>query len=284
LLGNRQKIHEILEENYIELETCQIIDVAEQPNEKIEKFAQILYRKRQRKGMTLYDARKMILDRNYYGAMMVHTGEADALISGLTKEYARTIRPALQVIGVEQGVNRVAGMYIITNGRGESYFFADTTVNVNPTAEELVDIIGLAARKVRFFGVEPRMAVVSYSNFGSAYGEQPEKAALAVQKAKRKYPSLVIDGEVQANVALDTQLMQENYPFSELATEGANTLIFTELNSGNISYKLLQQIGGNEAIGPILIGMKKPVHVLQLGSSIREIVNMVAIAVVEAQG
>ena len=283
LLGNRQKIQQILADNYIELETCQIIDVAEQPEEKVEQFAQILYQKRQRKGMTLYDARKMILDRNYYGAMMVHTGEADALISGLTKEYARTIRPALQVIGVEPDVNRVAGMYIITNSKGESYFFADTTVNVNPTADELVDIIGLAARKVRFFGVEPRMAVVSYSNFGSAHGEQPEKAASAVVKARKKYPGLVIDGEVQANVALDTQLMEENYPFSELATERANTLIFTELNSGNISYKLLQQIGGNEAIGPILIGMKKPVHVLQLGSSIREIVNMVAIAVVEAQ-
>ncbi len=283
LLGNRKKIKSILEENYIELENCQIIDVAEQPESKIAEYAQILYQKRQRKGLTLYDANKMMLDRNYYGAMMVHTGEADALISGLTKEYARIIRPALQVIGVEETINRVAGMYIITNSKGESYFFADTTVNVNPTVDELVDIIGLTARKVRFFGVEPRMAVLSYSNFGSVPGEQPEKSIKAIQKAKQKYPNLIIDGEMQANVALNTDLLQENYPFSELADSGANTLIFTELNSGNISYKLLQEMGGNEAIGPILMGMQKPVHVLQLGSSIREIVNMVAIAVVEAQ-
>lgn len=284
LLGNRQKIHQIMEENYIEIDRCEIVDVAEQPEEKLELYAHMLYQKRQRKGITLYDAQKMIMDRNYYGAMMVNAGEADALISGLTKEYARIIRPALQVIGVEPGVNRVAGMYIITNSKGESYFFADTTVNVNPTADELVDIIGLTARKVRFFGIEPRMAVLSYSNFGSVPGEHPEKAIQAVQKAKQKYPNLIIDGEVQANVALDTELLQENYPFSELAESGANTLIFPELNSGNISYKLLQEIGGNEAIGPILMGMRKPVHVLQLGSSIREIVNMVAIAVVEAQG
>ncbi|MDJ1467084.1 NADP-dependent malic enzyme [Xanthocytophaga flava] len=283
LLGDKKKIRQIMEDNYIEIDRCEIIDVTEQPEEKLEAYAQMLYQKRQRKGVTLYDARKMILDRNYYGAMMVHADEADALISGLTKEYARIIRPALQVIGVEPGVNRVAGMYIITNAKGESYFFADTTVNANPTADELVDIIGLTARKVRFFGIEPRMAVLSYSNFGSVAGEQPEKALLAVQKAKQKYPNLIIDGEIQANVALDTQLLQENYPFSDLAESGANTLIFPELTSGNISYKLLQEIGGNEAIGPILMGMKKPVHVLQLGSSIREIVNMVAIAVVEAQ-
>ncbi|MDJ1506713.1 NADP-dependent malic enzyme [Xanthocytophaga agilis] len=283
LLGDKKKIQQIMEDNYIEIDRCEIIDVTEQPEEKLESYAQMLYQKRQRKGVTLYDARKMILDRNYYGAMMVHANEADALISGLTKEYARIIRPALQVIGVEPGVNRVAGMYIITNTKGESYFFADTTVNANPTADELVDIIGLTARKVRFFGIEPRMAVLSYSNFGSVAGEQPEKALLAVQKAKQKYPNLIIDGEIQANVALDTQLLQENYPFSDLAESGANTLIFPELTSGNISYKLLQEIGGNEAIGPILMGMKKPVHVLQLGSSIREIVNMVAIAVVEAQ-
>ncbi|MCU0352882.1 MAG: NADP-dependent malic enzyme [Cytophagales bacterium] len=283
LLGNRRKIEKILADNYIELDACEIIDVAEVPDEKIEHYAQILYQKRQRKGMTLYDARRIMLERNHYGAMMVHEGEADALISGLTKEYARIIRPALQVIGVEPGVNRVAGMYVITNAKGESYFLADTTVNVNPTADELVDIIGMTARKVRFFGVEPRMAVVTYSNFGSVPGEQPDKAIEAVRKAKQKYPGLIIDGELQANVAVDTQLLQENYPFSELAESGANTLIFTDLNSGNISYKLLQEVGGNEAIGPILIGMRKPVHVLQLGSSIREIVNVVAIAVVEAQ-
>jgi malate dehydrogenase (oxaloacetate-decarboxylating)(NADP+) len=243
----------------------------------------MLYQKRQRKGLTLHDSRKlMVQDRNYFGAMMVATGEADALISGLTKEYARTIRPALQVIGVEEGRRRVAGMYVIQNKK-QPYFFADTTVNENPTADDLVEIIGLTARKVRFFDVEPRIAVLSYSNFGSNPGEIPAKAIEATQKAKRRYPDLVIDGDIQANVALNPRLLQETYPFSDLAESGANTLIFPDLASGNIAYKLLQEIGGAEVIGPILMGMRKPVHILQLGSSIREIVNVVAIAVVEAQ-
>jgi malate dehydrogenase (oxaloacetate-decarboxylating)(NADP+) len=221
-------------------------------------------------------------DRNYYGAMMVELGEADALVSGLTKDYPKTILPSLQIIGIDEDVNRVAGMYIILNKRG-TYFFADTTVNLNPTADDLVDIIGLTARGVRFFDIEPRVAVLSYSNFGSSKGEVPEKARDAVRLAKKKYPDLVIDGDIQANVAINTEIQQENYPFSALSQEGANTLIFPNLASGNIAYKLLMEIGGAEAIGPILLGMKKPVHVLQLGSSIREIVNMAAIAVVDAQ-
>src|SRR5690606_5477460 len=163
--------------------------------------------------------------------------------SGLTKDYPRTILPALQVVGVEAGVRRVAGMYIISTKRGP-YFFADTTVNVNPTADDLVDIIGITARGVRFFDFEPRMAVLSYSNFGSSKGEVPEKTMLAAKKAKLKYPGLIIEGDIQANTALSTELQQENYPFSELAKEGANTLIFPDLQSGNIAYKLLMELGG----------------------------------------
>ena len=221
-------------------------------------------------------------DRNYFGAMMVETGEADALISGLTKDYATTIKPALQVIGVQgNGIDRVAGMYIILNKRG-TFFFADTTVNVNPNVEELVEIVALTASTVRFFDIEPRIAMLSYSNFGSSKGEVPEKVAKATKLAKERYPDLIIEGEMQANMALDTKLQQENYPFSALAEEGANTFIFPDLASGNIAYKLLQEMGGAEVIGPILMGMKKPVHVLQMGSSVREIVNMTAIAVVDA--
>jgi malate dehydrogenase (oxaloacetate-decarboxylating)(NADP+) len=214
--------------------------------------------------------------------MMVEVGEADALVSGLTKDYPKTILPALQIIGIAEGVSRVAGMYIMLNKRG-TFFFADTTVNVDPTADQLVDIIGLTARGVKFFDMEPRVAVVSYSNFGSSKGEVPEKTREAVRLAKKKYPDLVIDGDIQANVALNTEIQQESFPFSALSKEGANTLIFPNLESGNIAYKLLTEIGGAEAIGPVLLGMKKPVHVLQLGSSIREIVNMAAIAVVDAQ-
>jgi malate dehydrogenase (oxaloacetate-decarboxylating)(NADP+) len=173
-------------------------------------------------------------------------------------------------------------MYIINN-KDSTYFLADTTVNIDPTVDELVDIVGLTAERVRFFDIEPRIAMLSYSNFGSSKGASPDKVTEAVRRSKERYPGLIIDGEMQANTALNVKLLRENYPFSELAASGANTLIFPDLNSGNIAYKLLQEIGGAEAIGPVLMGMEKPVHVLQLGSSVREIVNMVAIAVVDAQ-
>ena len=173
-------------------------------------------------------------------------------------------------------------MYIILNKKG-TYFFADCTVNVDPTPEELVGIIGLTARGAKFFEAEARVAVLSYSNFGSSKGEVPDKTREAVRLAKEKYPNLIIEGDIQANVALNVELQRELYPFSELAKEGANTLIFPNLSSANIAYKLLMEIGGAETIGPVLLGMKKPVHILQLGSSIREIVNMAAIAVVDAQ-
>jgi malate dehydrogenase (oxaloacetate-decarboxylating)(NADP+) len=281
LLGNKARIAAIIEETNLDLQDCLIIDPYEE-EAKREEFAQLLYKKRQRKGLTLFDSRRQMRDRNYFGSMMLETGEADALISGLTRDYSKTILPSLQIIGVEEGINKVAGMYIILNKK-EPYFFADTTVNVNPTADELVDIIGLTARAVRFFDTEPRMAVLSYSNFGSVQGDIPNKGAEAVRKAKQRYPDLIIDGEMQANTAMNKNLLREHYPFSELAEKGANTLVFPTLTSGNIAYKLLQEIGGAEAIGPVLMGMRKPVHILQLGSSIREIVNMVAIAVVDAQ-
>ncbi|NEM96882.1 NADP-dependent malic enzyme [Pontibacter sp. BT327] len=281
LLGNRSRIEAIIAENNLDLQGVPIIDPFEE-DAKREEFAQLLYQKRHRKGLTLFDCRRLVRDRIYFGSLMLETGEVDALISGLTRDYSRTILPAIQVIGVEDGVNKVAGMYIILNKK-EPYFFADTTVNVNPTADELVDIIGLTARTVRFFDQEPRMAVLSYSNFGSVQGDIPNKGAEAVRKAKMRYPDLLIDGEMQANTALNKNLLREHYPFSELAEKGANTLVFPTLTSGNIAYKLLQEIGGAEAIGPVLMGMRKPVHILQLGSSIREIINMVAIAVVDAQ-
>jgi malate dehydrogenase (oxaloacetate-decarboxylating)(NADP+) len=280
LLGDKAEIENLITEHKLELD-CPIINTHDE-QEKCKVFAELLYRKRQRKGLTYRDCLQLMRDRNYYGAMMVETGEADALVSGLTKDYPKTILPSLRIIGMAEGVSRVAGMYIILNKKG-TFFFADTTVNLNPSAHELVDIIGLTARGVRFFDMEPRIAVLSYSNFGSSKGEVPEKTSQAVKLARQKYPNLVIDGDIQANVALNTELQKENYPFSALVNEGANTLIFPNLASGNIAYKLLMEIGGAEAIGPILLGMKKPVHVLQLGSSIREIVNMAAIAVVDAQ-
>ncbi|WP_205703480.1 NADP-dependent malic enzyme [Hymenobacter radiodurans] len=281
LLGNRKKIDEIARANSLDLEGCQIIDILEENDQRAE-FAELLFQKRKRRGITLYEGRRLLRERNYYGAMMLETGQADAFITGLTKDYGQSITPALQVIGVEDGVQRVAGMYIIQHRKGP-FFFADTTVNIDPTAEEMVDIIGLTARGVRFFDTEPRIAVLSYSNFGSNRGTLPDKARLATELAKKRYPDLILDGEMQANTALNPQLLREHYPFSELAEQGANTLIFPNVVSGNIAYKVLQEIGGAEVIGPVLMGMRKPVHVLQLGASVREIVNMTAIAVVDAQ-
>lgn len=281
LLGNKPAILKLIEEHKLDLHDCPIVHPRKE-KEKVDLYADTFYKKRQRKGLTRQDSVRLMQDRNYFGAMMVEHGDADALVSGLTKDYPKTILPSLQIIGTAEGVNRVAGMYIIINKRG-TFFFADTTVNVDPSAQELAEIIELTARGVKFFDIEPRIGVLSYSNFGSSKGEIPDKTKLAVQLARQKNPNLIVEGDLQANMALNTEIQQENYPFSLLAEQGANTLIFPNLAAGNIAYKLLMEIGGAEAIGPILLGMKKPVHILQLGSSIREIVNMAAIAVVDAQ-
>ncbi|AWM35420.1 NADP-dependent malic enzyme [Hymenobacter nivis] len=281
VLGPQEKIEEIARANNIDLEGCEIVNILKEDERRAE-FAQLLYQKRQRRGMTLYEGRRLMRERNYYAAMMVETGLADACITGLTKDYGKSIIPALQVIGTEDGVKRVSSMYIIQHKRGP-YFFADTTVNIDPTAEQMVEIIGLTARAVRFFDNEPRIAVVSYSNFGSNAGALPEKTRRATELAKARYPDLLLDGEMQANVALSPGLLQEHYSFSPLAEKGANTLVFPNVESGNIAYKVLQEIGGAELIGPVLMGMRKPVHILQLGASVRDIVNIAAIAVVDAQ-
>jgi malate dehydrogenase (oxaloacetate-decarboxylating)(NADP+) len=281
LLGNRKEIEALIAEHKLELNDCPIFYPRDE-KETVERYAKAFYEKRQRKGLNMRDALKFMQDRNYFASMMVEMGDADAIVSGLTQDYSKTILPSLQIIGTAPGVNRVSGMYVIMTKKG-NYFFGDCTVNVDPTTNELVEIIGLMQRGVKFFDVTPRVAVLSYSNFGSSKGEIPDKAREAVRIVKKEHPNLIIDGDIQANVAFNTELQKEIYPFSSLANEGANTLIFPNLAAANIAYKLLMEIGGAEAIGPILLGMKKPVHILQLGSSIREIVNMAAIAVVDAQ-
>jgi malate dehydrogenase (oxaloacetate-decarboxylating)(NADP+) len=281
LLGNKAVIKQIIEESALELEGVLIIDPFQEP-ERMKKYADSLYQKKQRKGITLVDATKLLRDRNYFGASMVEFGEADAMISGLTKNYASTIKPALQVIGTEEGVNRVAGMYMMMTTKGP-VFFGDTTVNVDPTAEELVDLTLLLERAVRKFNIKPRIALLSYSNFGSNDGEVPQKVRKAVNILHQNHPEIVVDGEMQGNFAMNSELLKDNFPFSTLAGSPANTLVFPNLESGNIAYKLLQELGGAEAVGPILVGLKKPVHIVQLGSSVREIVNMVTIAVVDVQ-
>lgn len=282
LLGRKRAIEQLLHDHEIGgLDACPIIDPLEE-NDLCAEYGRILYEKRKRKGVTLDDARRAMRDRNYFGAAMVEAGAADAMVSGRTKEYPKVIRPALQLIGTAEDARRVAGMYIVNTRRGV-YFFADTTVNFDPTVDDLVDIIGLTARTVRFFNEEPVVAVLSFSNFGSTRSPAADQCSLAVARARERYPDLVIDGEVQANIALDPYLLKENYPFSTLVGRTVNTLIFPNLSSGNIAYKLIGELGGAELIGPILMGMRKPVQILQLGASVREIVNIVGIAVVEAQ-
>ena len=281
LLGNRKKIERLILEHNLRLDDIPVIDPREE-TQTLEEFGKIFFEKRKRRGFTLYEARKIMQERNYYGSMMVETGQADALISGLTRNYVDTIKPALRIIGTEQGVEKVAGMYILITKDGP-IFFADTTININPTAEDIVEITLLTAKAVRQFNIKPRIALLSYSNFGSSNTESAMKMRKAVDILHAKHPDLLVDGEIQANFAFNPQMLKDNYPFSDLAGLGANTLIFPNLDAGNIAYKLMQTMGGAEAIGPILLGLKKPVHILQLGSTVREIVNMVTIAVADAQ-
>jgi malate dehydrogenase (oxaloacetate-decarboxylating)(NADP+) len=204
------------------------------------------------------------------------------LISGPTKDYPVLIRPALQVIGTESNVKKIAGMYILITKRGP-LFLADTTVNFNPTVDELADITMLVANEVKQFGLKPKIAMLSYSNFGSSQSPEAKLMADARLLVKKRDPNLIIDGEIQANVAFNNEMLKDNYPFSELVDQEVNTLIFPNLSSGNIAYNLMREVGGADAIGPVLLGMKKPVHLLQLGSSVRSIVNMAIIAVLDAQ-
>ena len=282
LLGNKERILEMMEEYKLHID-CPIIDPREKEQTATRQaYAQILFEKRKRRGLTAYEAEKLMHERNYFGSAMVETGDADALISGLTRNYASAIKPALQVIGVEEGVSKIAGMYIMMTKEGP-YFFADTTVNLNPTAEEIADITLLVAKSVKRLKITPRIALLSYSNFGSSEGEDAIKMREANKILQEKDSSLIVDGEIQANFALNTQLVNDFFSFSKLADKKANTLIFPNLSSGNIAYKLMQEMGNIESIGPILLGMKKPVHVLQIGASVREIVNVVSIAVSDAQ-
>lgn len=282
LLGNKKRIAHIIAENGLDLGDISIIDPTEEDIQR-EIYGKMFYEKRKRKGVTQHDAIKLMRDRSYFGTMMVHTGVADAFVSGLTKNYPTAIRPALQAIGRRESTNIIAGMHIVRTKRGP-FFFADTSINKDPDARQLADIAKLVARTVQYFNFQPKIALLSYSNFGSNIDEHTRKIMDARSILEAEMPELIVDGDVQANVALREDILKENYSFSKLAQSGsANTFIFPNLMASNISYKLMGELGGAEIIGPVLLGMKKPVHILQLGSSIRSIVNMAAIAVVDAQ-
>jgi malate dehydrogenase (oxaloacetate-decarboxylating)(NADP+) len=283
LLGDEAKIKTIAASNGIDLEGIPIFDPrSDAMEEKRQQYAELFFKKRGRKGFNAYESKKVMKDRNYFGCMMVECGDSDAMISGLAKNYPDTIRPALQTIGTEDGVKKIAGMYLMLTKKGP-LFLADTTVNFNPTAQELADITIMVAREVRNFNIIPRIAMLSYSNFGSSTSPEAKLVAEARKIVKEKMPNLIVDGEMQASVALNKELMKENYPFCELADKEVNTLIFPNLAAGNIAYNLMKELEIADAVGPILLGLKKPVHVLQLGSSVRSILNMAVVAVVDAQ-
>ena len=283
LLGDETKIKKIAAANGIDIEGLPIFDPrSDATEERRNKYAEIFFAKRGRRGFNAYEAKKVMRDRNYYGCMMVECGDADAMISGLAKNYPDTIRPALQTIGTEEGVKKIAGMYLMLTKKGP-LFLADTTVNFNPSAEELAEITLMAAKEVRSFNIIPRIAMLSYSNFGSSNSPEANLVAKARKIVKEKMPTLLVEGEMQASVAFNKELMKENYPFSELIDKDVNTLIFPNLAAGNIAYNLMKELETADAVGPILLGLKKPVHILQLGSSVRNIINMSLIAVVDAQ-
>ncbi|MBW2473571.1 MAG: NADP-dependent malic enzyme [Deltaproteobacteria bacterium] len=280
LLGNKDEIEARVKELGADITGAEIIDPDDSPKRK--EYIDALFTMRQRKGVTQAEAKRLIKkNRNYFGAMMVEKGDADTLLSGISHHYPETIRPALEIIGKQDNLSKVHGLYMMVTKK-EAVFFADTTVTIEPTAEELAETAILTAEKAKYFEVEPRVAMLSFSNFGSALHPLTSKVAKATRLVKEMAPDLIVDGEIQANVALDPELVEKQYSFSQLKGN-ANVFIFPDLQSGNIAYKLLHKLGGAEQIGPILMGTKKPVHVLQRGDDVTDIVNMAAVAVVDAQ-
>ncbi len=279
LIGNEEEIRAVAEEFGYDLKNIHIIDNTS--SELLDEYTEEFYKLRQRKGITKIEAkRRLTKNRNYFGAMMVHQGHACSMISGLTTHYPDTVRPALEIIGKDPKYNKVSGLYIVSTKKN-TYFLSDTTINLEPDAETLADIALQAADFVTNFDLEPQVAMLSYSNFGSAEGKSPEKIRKALQIIREKAPKLIIDGEMQADTAVEKSILTKDFPFSVLKDE-ANTLIFPDLNSGNIAYKLLARIGGANVIGPVLQGLEKSVHILQRGSDVNQILDMVAIAVVDA--
>ncbi|HTQ61276.1 MAG TPA: NADP-dependent malic enzyme [Candidatus Solibacter sp.] len=280
LLGNTDVIRAKAADLSVDLGKIQVVDPTTWP--KREAYITTLYQLRQRRGVTLSEARELITNRNYFGSVMVHLGDADALVSGQTQHFPDTIRPALQVIKPRPELRRVSGLYAMVTLRGDLFFLADCTVNIEPTAEDLAEIALCAAQTAQRFNVTPRVAMLSFSNFGSTVHSLAEKVRRAVELVRNANPSLMVDGEMMADTAVVPEILENTYPFATLRG-GANVLIFPDLTSANTAYKLLARIGGAETIGPILMGMSKPVHVLQRGAEVEEIVNISAIAVVDAQ-
>ncbi|GIV27476.1 MAG: NADP-dependent malic enzyme [Bacteroidia bacterium] len=282
LLGNKNRILEMAKECGVEIpEHIEIIDPMEEEKLRNE-YGEILWKKRQRKGLTLYEAQRLMRDRNYFGAMMVELGHADAMISGITRRFTEILKPALEIIGPDEQFHRVAGLYALSTKKG-IYFFADATIHENPTWEQLVEISLLTHHYIKQFNIQPVMAMLSYSNFGSVKNEETIKQQKAIEYIHKNHPDIIIDGEIQPSFALNQAMLQEKFPFSNLVGKEVNTFIFPNLSSAHITQQMLLELGNAEIFGPILMGLKKPVHVLQLTSTVREIVNMTVISVLDAQ-
>jgi malate dehydrogenase (oxaloacetate-decarboxylating)(NADP+) len=279
LLGNTDRIQRRAAADGVSLEDIALEDPAR--SDKREAYAVHLWERRQRKGLSLAEAQRLLYNGNYFGCVMVTRGDADAVLTGMTTSYPEALRPALQVIGANPRAGLVAGMYMLVFDK-QVIFCGDTTVNEEPTSEQLAQIASAAGRIVRTFGEEPRIAMLSFSNFGSVRGAESDRVARAVALVRQQDPSLVIDGEMQADTAVDGKILSETFPFSALKGP-ANVLIFPNLSAGNIAYKLLHHLGGATAIGPILVGMAQPVHILEMGADVQDIVNMAAVAVMDAQ-
>jgi malate dehydrogenase (oxaloacetate-decarboxylating)(NADP+) len=282
LLGNEEKIGNIAAENEIDLTGIEIINLRhDREEERRVKFARLLAEKRYREGMTYDEAYEKMWERNYFGMMLVETGEADALITGVYTKYADSIKAAQEVIGIRDGLNHIAAMHIMNTKKG-TYFIADTLYNRHPNTETLIENAKLTYDTVKFFAHEPVMAMLSYSNFGSDKQGSPASVHQVVETLHSLYPDMIVDGEMQVNFALNQKLRDEKFPFSKLKGKNVNTLIFPNLSSANTAYKLLIEMGMTETIGPIQMGLNKPIHILDVESSVKDIVNMTAIAVLDA--
>ncbi|MDT0648781.1 phosphate acyltransferase, partial [Autumnicola edwardsiae] len=282
LLGRKEVIQELMAEIDFDADVEIIDPKADEEEEKRNAYAHVYWKTRNRNGVTLYDAQKLMRERNYFAAMMVNEGDADALLSGYSRAYPAVVKPMLELIGLAKGVTRVAATNLMNTARGP-LFISDTSINIDPTAKDLAKIAQMTAKTVQIFGMEPVIAMISYANFGSSNDPRAKKVKEAVSYLHRFHSDLNVDGELQSDFALNKEMLQSKFPFSKLAGKKVNTLIYPNLDSANSAYKLIKELNNVDSIGPIMMGMKKPVHILQLGASVEEMVNMSAVAVVDAQ-
>jgi len=282
LLGNREVILELKAEIDFDADVEIIDPKSKEQIPQVNAYAELYWKARKRKGITLFEAKKLLRQRDYFAAMMVNEGDAHGMLSGHSRSYPSVVKPLLEVIGPAKGVDRVAACNLMITSRGP-LFLADTSINIEPTAKELAKIAQMTSTAVKMFGLEPVVAMTSYANFGSSTNEKATKVGEAVAYLHRHYPDLIVDGEVQADFALNKDMLQSKFPFSKLAGKKVNTLVFSNIDSANITYKMVKELEKADNIGPIMLGMRKPVHVLQLGASVDEMVNMAAIAVIDAQ-